>query len=601
MITFGVMRYLIYISFLTTALLLPCKVLAQEDLDKADSLKQAGNYTEALKIFESHLEQSLKTNNIKDQARGYNNIANVYSDKNEYEKSTEYYFKALKLAEKENNDHTQAAINYNIASNFIKINKLNYAEEYLNKAVEKIKDKAGEEEILGLCYNMLGALAIDGKKLSEALDYLKKAENVFLKLDRQDHLGNIYVEFTLLYHELKDQKMAMQYSRKGISLFRKQNDLSGVAISYINLSRAHFYYWNPGPEISNRKETIKAIEYEDSAYQALKGTNNQGILINIYKNKQGFYKGLGQHDSAYFYLTKYVLLNDSLNGVEKNRQLDELKIQYDVEKKERENELLNAKNERRALLAIIGFSAASCLLLLFLIFILRNRHKKKQKETQFEKNILEFQQQALRAQMNPHFIFNAINSIQKFILKENKQKAYDYLSKFAKLIRIVLNNSREKNLMLSQELEMINLYVELEQLRFNDAFEFEINKDKNINEFNTTVPVMLLQPYIENAIWHGLMNLENKRKGILKLNIKEQSGSLKIKIEDNGIGREKAREYRKADSHKSVGMMLTEQRLQMINKMQGYVKAEVTITDLYDEHKEPVGTRVEITLPIDEK
>ncbi|MBL7899426.1 MAG: histidine kinase, partial [Crocinitomicaceae bacterium] len=220
------------------------------------------------------------------------------------------------------------------------------------------------------------------------------------------------------------------------------------------------------------------------------------------------------------------------------------------------------------------------------------------KQLEFEKAKLEMEQKALRAQMNPHFIFNAINSIQSYILKKSEQEAYDYLAKFSRLIRIVLNNSQEKSLMLHQELEMIKLYVEMEQLRFNNKFEFNLTINDDVHPYEMFVPAMLIQPYIENAIWHGLMNLENERHGMLNLNLSMNDTLLKIIIEDNGIGREKSKLYKKEDRHKPVGMQLTEERLLMINKMEEFENAKVIITDIRDDKGQASGTRVEIFIPV---
>lgn len=241
---------------------------------------------------------------------------------------------------------------------------------------------------------------------------------------------------------------------------------------------------------------------------------------------------------------------------------------------------------------------AGCLIFLLVrIIVKRIRHKEEEK-TEINKLIAESQLTALQAQMNPHFIFNAINSIQRYILQNNQQEAYDYLAKFSRLIRLVLNNSQEKVLSLKQELDIICLYVELEQLRFDSKFEFTISKTDGVNEDVLNVPCLLIQPYVENAIWHGLMNLDKNKKGKLSIDLILQGELLKITIEDNGVGRELAKSYKAENGEKAMGMKLTEQRLQMINKLQDYENAKVLISDLHDEAGEATGTRVEILLPI---
>ena len=599
MFTFTVMGYCSSKYLIVYLFLISNCLIGQSETDRADSLKQVGNYAEALNIFKGMLDKDIKTGNLKEQGKDYNNMANVYCDMGQYNKSTDHYFKALKLLEQSGDVHAQVVIYYNIANNYNAVNSKSYTKEYLNKAIALAKDKKGEEVILGLCYQILGTSHIEKRNFDSALVYLKSAADVFEKTDNADFLANIYMSTAYLGLDKHDYMLAKEYALKGLSIYKRINDPVGVAASYINLNAAHYYTYNT-KELTDKKAAYKAIEYLDSAFYAVKDLEGPETVLKIYKGKQEIYMGLKQFDSAFSYQTKYSILKDTIHSIEKNSQIEELKFKYDFEKQEQEKELLNAKSEKRTLLAIIAFASAGCLLLIFGVFVLRSRYKKKQKEIEFEKNLLEYEQQALRAQMNPHFIFNAINSIQKFILKKDKQEAYDYLAKFAKLIRIVLSNSLEKDLSLGQELEMIKLYVELEQLRFNNSFEFNLEVNKNVNEQTITVPAMLIQPYVENAIWHGIMNLDNKR-GILNLIISVANGVLIIVIEDNGIGRERAKKFKEADTHKPVGMVLTEKRLEMINKLHEYKHAKVTVTDLYDENKKPNGTKVEITMPVNEK
>ncbi len=230
-----------------------------------------------------------------------------------------------------------------------------------------------------------------------------------------------------------------------------------------------------------------------------------------------------------------------------------------------------------------------------MIFKIKIREAEK---TAINKLVSESQLSALQSQMNPHFIFNAINSIQNYILKNEEQEAYSYLAKFSKLIRMVLNNSRENSLLLDKELETLKLYVELEQLRFNDHFEFILKIDDDVDSSEIEIPTMLIQPYIENAIWHGLMNLKEERKGVLKLKISYETNLLKIVIEDNGIGRERSNGYKKEDLHQPIAMKLTEQRLSIIKKTVNYEKVNVSIHDLYDTFENSCGTRVELYLPV---
>ena len=230
--------------------------------------------------------------------------------------------------------------------------------------------------------------------------------------------------------------------------------------------------------------------------------------------------------------------------------------------------------------------------------IIASVRAKELEKTKTNTLIAQSQLSALQAQMNPHFIFNAISSIQNYILKNDEKAAYNYLAKFGKLIRMVLNNSRESTLSLAQELETLELYVQLEQLRFKDSFAFELVIDEAVDTFNTHLPTMFIQPYVENAIWHGLMNLENTRDGILKVEISVDGGLLTIVVEDNGIGRQRSESFKRDALHHSVGMQLTEQRLKTIYKLKEYEAIHINIIDLKDNADNAIGTKVILILPL---
>jgi ligand-binding sensor domain-containing protein len=242
------------------------------------------------------------------------------------------------------------------------------------------------------------------------------------------------------------------------------------------------------------------------------------------------------------------------------------------------------------------------LILLIGYFITRkiiiNIRNKEEEKTRINKLISESQLNALKSQMNPHFIFNAINSIQNYVLNKKEDEAYNYLAKFSKLIRMVLNNSRENILTLQVELETLNLYIELEQLRFDNSFEYQLNINERIDLFDIEIPTMLIQPYVENAIWHGLMNLNNERKGTLKIDISIENNLLKVVIEDNGVGRDRSNEFKKESIYHSVAMKLTEERLEIINKIEKTENIKVIVSDLHNEEQHACGTRVELFLPL---
>ncbi len=223
--------------------------------------------------------------------------------------------------------------------------------------------------------------------------------------------------------------------------------------------------------------------------------------------------------------------------------------------------------------------------------------KRSQEKTELYKKAAEMEMKFLSSQMNPHFTFNAMNSIQYFMLENSPQKAQDYLAKYSKLIRRVLENNMEKYTPLMDEIEMLELYMEIESMRFEGGFEIEINVSYELEVNDYLIAPMLLQPYIENAIWHGLVHKKDG-KGKISLSFTLERDTIKCVIEDNGVGREKAKEFRTSEKeHRSVGMLITHQRMEYLNTdSKEEIKAE--IIDLQNKHGEGCGTRVDIYLSI---
>ncbi len=239
------------------------------------------------------------------------------------------------------------------------------------------------------------------------------------------------------------------------------------------------------------------------------------------------------------------------------------------------------------------------IILSFLGFLYyRHLTKKREQEAveKYETQLREVQEAALRSQMNPHFLFNSLNSIRYFIVTNDNEIAANYLTKFSRLIRMILENSNKKLVSLAEEIQLLKLYVEMEQIRFENKFDYEVNITENINKKELMIPPMLLQPYIENAILHGINPKEGKGK--ITLNFKAASPFLIIEIEDDGIGRQQSLQNKKDSvfKKKSLGLSITKARLDLADTPKH--KADLTIIDLVDEAGNGRGTKVIIRLPI---
>lgn len=245
--------------------------------------------------------------------------------------------------------------------------------------------------------------------------------------------------------------------------------------------------------------------------------------------------------------------------------------------------------------SLIGLIIAS----IIIVFRVRIQNIRKKEKAEFDKKveISKVELKALRAQMNPHFVFNSLNSIQHYILNSNSEEAAKYLNKFAKLIRVILNNSEKAMVTINEDVESLRLYLELEQMRFDGKFDYAIHIDPSVDGDYDEIPPMLMQPYIENAILHGLN--PKPEKGHLKIDIFTKDNYIVCRISDDGIGRDNAGEIKRTQpgqQYKSLGMKITSERVRILNNINNS-DLSVSITDLKDENGKPCGTMVELFIP----
>ncbi|MEI9957374.1 MAG: histidine kinase [Ferruginibacter sp.] len=249
------------------------------------------------------------------------------------------------------------------------------------------------------------------------------------------------------------------------------------------------------------------------------------------------------------------------------------------------------KNQRTTKQFIIGSSLIIliALLIMFILYKRRRDAKTKQKEAEFKLQVADTETKVLRLQMNPHFIFNSLNSISDYIVKNNISEADSYLIKFAKLMRMTLEHSEQTSILLSEELNALELYMQLECKRLNGKFSFVINIADEIDPENTMVPPLIFQPFIENSIWHGISKKDGK--GNIKISISKKEGMLYCSIDDNGIGRINAA-HNINKENKSLGMKITKARIEMLNSIKK-TNAAVKLID------KPEGLTATISLPLE--
>lgn len=230
-----------------------------------------------------------------------------------------------------------------------------------------------------------------------------------------------------------------------------------------------------------------------------------------------------------------------------------------------------------------------------------NQFKAREKmKTAFEKKLAHVEMSALLAQMNPHFLFNSLNSIESYIVSNQTKAAAQYLNNFSRLMRLILQHSRSDYISLKEEINALELYLEMEHIRFKDKFQYGIYIARDLDTNAIDIPPMLIQPYVENAIWHGLMHKPDRSNGMLVLEISRKDNYLYCVIEDNGIGREKAQAIvakKTTPRKRSMGMAITKDRMKIMSQLYNF-NTEVKVTDLYRKDGEARGTRVELFIPL---
>ena len=395
----------------------------------------------------------------------------------------------------------------------------------------------------------------------------------------------------------KDYNRALRNFLPGLAMHRKLNDRNEIKRTLLDVANA-FYGLN---------KDDSALKYAHEGLQLAIETRSNQFIRDGYQILYSVYDRLGKIDSAYYYYKKYIKIKEDVVSDQTRGRF----ATYDYEQKI--NLLNNEKligqqqliSERKLRNVLIISILGALVLAVFMIrnIALKRKNEKLQSEraqSELRHRTVDLEMQALRAQMSPHFIFNCLNSINRFILKNETEAASDYLTKFSRLIRMVLVNSKNKLISLGDELNMLKLYLDMERLRFKDSFDYNISFVNSIDADSIYLPPLLMQPFAENAIWHGLMN---KSLGLGHLEIAfhlESERLLLCSITDNGVGRAAAAfKGKSAEKQKSMGLQITRERLELMNDgPEGQTSFE--LVDLVDRDGNACGTKVILRIRIKE-
>jgi tetratricopeptide (TPR) repeat protein len=507
-----------------------------------DSKKSINYLTLALEEANAHMDKlSLAITN--------NEIGTTYETMSNYNKALYHYYEALRLFEELNKIDQAASVKMNIAYIYL------YQDEYhealkMCKEVRQVSSEPGREMILGISYFISGTAYNDLGQFRLAMSAYEHALRIYSDNGEMERASEALNGLGTLHQELENYPEALMYYRKSLAIDDSLGNMANVAISYANLAGIY-------TELNDLK---KSIEYFDKSIAIASEYNSLEMLMTTMKYFADTYYLDGDYKRAYDYQLRADQINDSIYTKDKSDQIIEIRERYEAEKKQRkiddlkkEKDALKIKSTLNYTLLVSSIALLSLIILVILVYLKSRKSKENHRR-------IELEQKALRAQMNPHFIFNSLNSIQRMFIEGDQDSANDYMSDFGSLLRIILENSGKSTIRLQDEVDTLKLYLDLEMMRTDGMIDYSIDIDENLDLENINVPPLIIQPFVENAIWHGILPTE--KKGAVTIQIRAYSLDLLIcTVVDDGIGVEVSRSQKSREGHKSKGMTLTNERL----------------------------------------
>ena len=565
------------------------------------------------------IQLSKKTGDKKGLGEAIAVIASINFESGNYEKSFEYFNQSLEIFKTINDSYNTAIVLGKIGDLYRLAGDEKTALNFYFQSLEYPKGPS-------LVWHPLVDLG-DSYYSLEQSDPVVYDQDIYNQTIKSLTIRSNYIMFhrireAELHIASKEYNKALGLLIEDLKLSKKRNDINLVMRLLLDIGKAY----------EGRKDYGMASYYIQDLLQNAREHKAKQYSRDGYRLMYLLHDQLHHPDSAYAYFRQYMNMKDSVAIEEFSKKLAIYKAAKENEKNQAQIELLNSeklvnqqqlelskqKLESESFLRNILISGVLVLLLFgFIVFrniILKrkneaNRLEIVEKELNLQKLESErvkselrqqaagLEMQALRAQMNPHFIFNSLNSINRFILQNDKAQASEYLTKFSRLVRLILQNSQSSLVPLESELEALQLYLELESVRFNHHFYFTIRLDPGLDLSAIKLPPLIIQPYAENAIWHGLMHKEEK--GRLEIELYEEQNMLCCKIVDDGVGRKKAVELKSksASTHKSMGMQITANRIAMLQEEKN-MATEIRITDLVLPDGTAGGTEVLLKIPV---
>lgn len=584
-----------------------------------------GNYSEALRYMHLELKLVIESNDRSGMAATYCNIANIYAIQENSKLALENQFASLKLHKEIGSKYGMAINTSAIGQIYSNLSEYDSATLYFLtslKLFQDIEDRRG----ISNSYNRLGNVYEAKNEFEEAILHYEEALRLSKELGDSGIIGQCYLNLGWINAKIKNFDLSRTYLMESISLSKKLGLKPKVRQGYLaiteldslsgNQSLALTHYkqyviYNDSLNEESHNQVITELnikfETEQKEKEILRLENEREInALNLQVKSESFTRMQFQRDKLnaqnLFQMERIALLDKDKQFQQlelEKKQSDIVAEQAKTQKQEAQLILLNQQGEIKDLKLKRKTQMQYYILGGFFLFALLGiymnanyRIRQKLNLQILKQKIEETEKMALRAQMNPHFIFNCINSIDSLIQSNDKYLATIYLNKFAKLIRNILDSSKINDMTIAKDMETLKLYIELEQLRHENKFVADITIDPGLLHGDYKIPPLIIQPYIENAIIHGLRNRPDN-EGKLIVTVKKIDGFIHYTIEDNGIGRTNTLKYNSGEKQ-SYGMNMSSERIRLFN---GEEHASVTITDL-EADGFATGTSVDVYLKI---
>ncbi len=547
-------------------------------------------HTKALAIFK-------KLKNEKGISAALNSLGIVAMELSDYSHAIEYYLESLDLAKRNNDSTVMANTLMNIGIVYKNIGDLNKAITYMNNAL-RIYQQQSNNLYIAKAFNNIANVYGEMKQPAKALEYYDKALEINKQSDYEYGIASNYINMGIELRQLNRFTQAYQSLQKAEALFFKIDDKNNYAIAL--KTKASLLLAAPDSTllqlgIASPQKTAIVKSLLNQAKDIFIITEDYASLADVNDDLCRLYENSGDYKNAFTHYKQYVACRDCVLIDEHKIEIEKREMKYDFDLREQELKVANIQKQAELEYEQVNrqYTLAGGIALLLIsggFFISYKRRKDalhKRKEAELNASRVESELKALRLQMNPHFMFNSLNSITNFIDQHKTETASNYSVKFAKLMRMVLENSESPEVPLADELQSTELYLSLEALRLKPKLTYTINMESSLDAENIMIPSMLLQPFVENSIIHGISPLSDG--GTVSISIRQQEQWLFINIDDNGVGI--SPEKPAMTERKSMAIRISNDRIALFNER------HQTHASIEYEQLNP-GTRVVIKIPL---